>query len=73
MTATIAASPRALVAGAEQSTGTWTGRLGRTWADYRAYRTTLAELRDLNDRQLSDLGMDRNGLKRIACAAVYGN
>jgi uncharacterized protein YjiS (DUF1127 family) len=72
MTATTATSARALVAGAERSIGTSTERLGRAWADYRAYRTTLAELRELSDRQLSDLGMDRHGLKRIAHEAIYG-
>jgi uncharacterized protein YjiS (DUF1127 family) len=72
MTATTATSTRVLVAGAERSTGTWTERLGKAWADYRAYRRTLGELRDLNDRHLSDLGMHRDGLKRIAREAVYG-
>ena len=65
--------PASSLAGAERSTGAWTDRLSSAWADYRAYRTTLAELRDLNDRQLSDLGMRRSGLKRIAREAVYGN
>jgi uncharacterized protein YjiS (DUF1127 family) len=73
MTATTATShPGILVAGAERSTGTWTARLGAAWESYLTYRTTLAELRDLTDRQLSDLGMHRGELKRIAHEAVYG-
>jgi uncharacterized protein YjiS (DUF1127 family) len=64
--------PGILVSGAERSTGTWTARLGAAWENFRMYRATLAELRDLTDRQLSDLGMHRGELKRIAHEAVYG-
>jgi uncharacterized protein YjiS (DUF1127 family) len=73
MTATTATShPAILVSGAERSTGGWMARLGAAWEDYRMYRATLAELRDLTDRQLGDLGMHRGELKRIAREAVYG-
>lgn len=47
--------------------------LARSWANYTTYRRTLAELRNLSDRDLADLGMDRSGLRAIAHAAVYGN
>ena len=35
----------------------------RTW---RRYRNTLNELRGLNDRELSDLGLSRGDLRRVA-------
>ena len=40
--------------------------------DYRAYRATLAELRDLDTRTLADLGLNRSGLRAAAHKAVYG-
>lgn len=46
--------------------------LARSWADYKTYRRTLAELRALTDRSLADLGMDRTALNTIAHQAVYG-
>lgn len=41
------------------------------FANYRAYRNTLTELRNLSDRELNDLGLGRAGLKGIAQEAVY--
>lgn len=41
-------------------------------ADYRAYRRTVAELRALGDRELSDLGLSRSGIRAAAITAVYG-
>ncbi|WP_176518562.1 DUF1127 domain-containing protein [Rhodobacter maris] len=38
----------------------------------KVYRQTLAELRSLSDRELSDLGMHRSMLTRIALEAAYG-
>lgn len=40
-------------------------------AQHRAYRETLSELRALCDRELTDLGMHRAGLKSIAAEAVH--
>lgn len=49
-------------------------------ADYRAkaaqrkiYRDTLNELRNLSNRDLDDLGLNRTMLKRIAYQAAYEN
>lgn len=41
-------------------------------ADYRAYRSTLAELRALDDRSLADLGIHRSEIHRVAREAIYG-
>jgi uncharacterized protein YjiS (DUF1127 family) len=60
-----------LVAGAER-TETFADRLRRAWTDFRAYRATLAELKDLTSRELSDVGFSRDALDRIAREAVYG-
>lgn len=38
----------------------------------KVYRQTLAELRSLSNRELSDLGMHRSMLTRIALEAAYG-
>ncbi len=42
------------------------------YAKYTVYRTTLNELADLNDRDLSDLGISRSSIKGIALDAAYG-
>ncbi|MGR3468063.1 MAG: DUF1127 domain-containing protein [Shimia sp.] len=42
------------------------------YAQFRAYRNTLQELRTLNDRELADLGLSRAGLKSAAYATIYG-
>ena len=51
----------------------WTAGLRRAWTDYRAYRATLAELSALTDKELGDIGMRRETLRRTAREAVYGN
>jgi len=73
MTTAIAARSAAgsRVAGAERIAGTFE-TLRRAWDDNRAYRATLAELKRLTDRQLSDAGLRRDALKRTANEAVYG-
>ncbi|MEL6597141.1 MAG: DUF1127 domain-containing protein [Pseudomonadota bacterium] len=38
---------------------------------YRNYRRTLSELRTLSARELSDLGLNRSMLKRVAMEAAY--
>jgi uncharacterized protein YjiS (DUF1127 family) len=40
------------------------------YARHRIYRTTLAELRSLSDRELNDLGMSRSMLPGIAWQAA---
>lgn len=49
------------------------GRINRAWEKFRAYHATLAELKALSDRQLSDLGFGRSGIREIARRAVYGS
>lgn len=36
------------------------------------YRATLNELRQLNDRELNDLGLSRAGIRAVALDAAYG-
>jgi uncharacterized protein YjiS (DUF1127 family) len=62
-----------LVAGAERNLGTWATRVRQSWELYTAYRTTVAHLKDLTDRQLADLGTSRGEIARFARKAVYGN
>lgn len=38
---------------------------------YRTYRNTLAELRQLSTRELDDLGLSRHTLRAIAQEAAY--
>ncbi len=40
--------------------------------DYRNYRTTVAELAELSNAQLADMGVHRSEIKRLAFEAVYG-
>lgn len=42
------------------------------FAQYRVYRATLNELRELSNRELADLGLSRSMLKGIALEAAYG-
>lgn len=74
MTTAIAArsGPGFLVAGAEHNTGSSAGGLRQALTKLRAYRATLTDLRELTDRQLSDIGMSRTTLKETALQAVYG-
>jgi uncharacterized protein YjiS (DUF1127 family) len=51
----------------------WFGNLGRACTEYKAYRTSLGELRALKDAQPGDLGFSRAALKDAARNAVYGN
>lgn len=73
-TATAAKYPAGFfVSSAERNVGTLTRSLRRRWADYRAYRATLAELGSLTDRQLGDLGLTRGEIRATARRAVYGS
>jgi len=42
------------------------------YARYRMYRRTLAELARLSDRDLADLGLNRNVIEGVAREAAYG-
>ncbi len=55
-----------------------TGRLStvfrgfaRKIAQYRVYRNTLAELQQLGDHELTDLGMNRSVLRSVAYKSAY--
>lgn len=39
---------------------------------WRAYRTTFAELSNLSNHELNDLGISRSELTRVAFEATYG-
>lgn len=43
------------------------------FANYQVFRATVAELQVLSDRELSDMGISRSMIKRIAIEAAYGN
>ncbi len=46
--------------------------LRRAQAKRRVYRTTYQELWALSDRDLSDLGIPRSNIKKLALEAAYG-
>jgi uncharacterized protein YjiS (DUF1127 family) len=74
MTISIAATSAAgLVAAGAEPTAAFAERLRRAWSDYRLYRATLAELRGLSNRDLSDIGLGAGDLNRSARSAVYGS
>jgi uncharacterized protein YjiS (DUF1127 family) len=62
-----------LVPGSERNLGTTIESIRNAWTKHRAYRSTLAELRDLSDRQLNDIGTSRDQLKRFAREAIYND
>jgi len=41
-------------------------------AQRKIYRATVAELSELSNRELADLGLHRSMIKRIALEAAYG-
>lgn len=47
-------------------------RLREARQRYRVYRQTLRELTKLTDKELSDLGFSRAGLRGVARDAAYG-
>ncbi|MEO0905533.1 MAG: DUF1127 domain-containing protein [Pseudomonadota bacterium] len=47
-------------------------QLAENAAKRKTYRTTLAELQRLTDRDLADLGIARSMIKGIAFEAAYG-
>ncbi|TWF57092.1 DUF1127 domain-containing protein [Neorhizobium alkalisoli] len=42
----------------------------RTLNNWRKYRQTVAELGRMTSRELNDLGIERNDIRRVARAAV---
>ncbi|WP_341365450.1 DUF1127 domain-containing protein [Yoonia sp. BS5-3] len=42
-------------------------------AKRKVYRSTVAELESLSNRELADLGLSRSMIKSIAIEAAYGN
>ncbi|WGH77960.1 DUF1127 domain-containing protein [Jannaschia ovalis] len=47
--------------------------LARTqWQQYRTFRTTIAELSRLSNRDLADLGIARGDIHWLAMEAAYG-
>ena len=65
-------APAVLAAGTERTVATVSERLIQVGERFLAYRETLADLRALTGRQLSDVGMTRATLKETARRAVYG-
>lgn len=49
----------------------WLQGLANRYHQYRTFRHTLNELTTLSDRELSDLGLHRSMLKRVAYQAAY--
>jgi uncharacterized protein YjiS (DUF1127 family) len=56
---------------ARRSTGLF-GTLKAAFAQRRVYAQTLAELNQLNDRELADLGISRLSIAQVAHEAAYG-
>ncbi|MFE3839371.1 DUF1127 domain-containing protein [Pseudogemmobacter sonorensis] len=48
------------------------GHLGDVIARRRLYSHTMAELRNLSDRELADLGISRLSIAQVAHEAAYG-
>ena len=46
--------------------------LAARWARYSLYRTTLAELAALSDRDLADIGLNRSMVRAKAFETAYG-
>ena len=43
----------------------------KRYKQYRLYSKTVSELRELNGRDLSDLGLSRSMIESVAFSAVY--
>jgi uncharacterized protein YjiS (DUF1127 family) len=46
--------------------------ISRSFNNWRKYRQTVTELGRMSDRELSDLGIGRNEINRVARAAIAG-
>jgi uncharacterized protein YjiS (DUF1127 family) len=42
------------------------------WRLHAQYRKSVEEMEDLSDRTLSDLGIHRSDIRRVAREAIYG-
>lgn len=47
-------------------------KLAKRFADYRMFQRSIAELSNLSDRELSDLGLHRGMIRATAHETVYG-
>lgn len=59
--------------GPERVLGTVAERLRKAWADHRALRASVAQLKALSDRQLADVGIARAAIRAHARTAIYGS
>lgn len=48
----------------------WTMNIARSFANWRKYRQTVVELDRMTNRELTDLGIARNDIHRVARQAV---
>ena len=56
-----------------RSGNTLFGKAKDAFARYRLYSRTMAELGQLSDRELADLGLTRGAIASVAHEAAYGN
>jgi len=63
---------RSLASAFTADVDTLVSRARAAWTQYRTYRRTLAELRDLPARSLRDLDFNRGDLAAIAHREAYG-
>ena len=63
---------RSFVANLGDQVATVRARMADASARRKVYRTTLAELDSLSNRDLADLGLSRSMLKSVALEAAYG-
>ena len=63
---------RSFVATLSDQFATVRARMADAAARRKVYRTTLAELEALSDRDLNDLGLSRSMIKSVALDAAYG-
>jgi uncharacterized protein YjiS (DUF1127 family) len=61
-----------LATGSERALGISGKGLRAVWTRYRAFRATVAELEALTERQLSDVGIARAGIRNHVRDAIYG-
>ena len=51
---------------------TFFAKLAAAYGRFKLYRHTLAELSQLSDRELADLGLSRHSIETVAHEAAYG-
>ncbi|WP_407048819.1 DUF1127 domain-containing protein [Methyloraptor flagellatus] len=44
--------------------------VAQSWSRYKLYNQTVRELSRLDDRELADLGIGRNGIQQLAREAI---